>query len=235
MASKAKIEALAGTPEGSMLPTPKDSAEVRRLKAELRESGERCSRHRVRRLMKAEGIRAEIGYGTKPRHRGGPPRVVENVVNWGFSPAAPNRVWVTDITYIRTYEGWLFLAVIVDLYSRQVVGWAMQSQMTADLVLQTLVSVVWKRKPAAGLIIHSGQGSQFTSSDWLSLLKQHGMVPSMSRRGNCHDNAVAESFFSPLKQKANQATDLPDPGRGTPGCTQLNRDVLQPNPTPWFR
>jgi len=91
--------------------------------------------------------------------------MVENVVNRDFSPAAPNKVWVTDITYIRTYEGWIFLAVIVDLYSRQVVGWAMQSQMTTDLVLQALVSAVWKRKPAAGLIIHSDQGSQFTSSD----------------------------------------------------------------------
>lgn len=86
-------------------------------------------------------------------------------------------------------------------YSRQVVGWAMQSQMTSDLVLHVLVSTVWKRKPAAGLIIHSDQGSPFTSSDWLSLLKQHGMVPSMSRRGNCHDNAMAESFFSALKKE----------------------------------
>ena len=115
--------------------------------------------------MKAEGIRAEIGYGTKPRHRGGPPGAVENVVNRNFSPSAPNLVWVTDITYIRTYEGWIFLAVIVDLYSRQVVGWAMQSQMTTDLVLKALVSAVWKREPAAGLIIHSDQGSQFTSRD----------------------------------------------------------------------
>jgi len=103
--------------------------------------------------------------------------------------------------YIRTYEGWLFLAVIVDLYSRQVVGWATQPQMTIDLVLKALVSAIWKRKPAAGLIIHSDQGSQFTSSDWLSLLKQHGIVPSMSWRGNCHDNAVAESFFSALKKE----------------------------------
>lgn len=91
--------------------------------------------------------------------------------------------------------------MIVDLYSRQVIGWATQSQMTTDLVLQALVSAIWKRKPAPGLIIHSDQGSQFTSSDWLSLLKQHGIVPSMSRRGNCHDNAVAESVFSALKKE----------------------------------
>jgi putative transposase len=173
----------------------------RKITRELRETGERCSRHRVRRLMKAEGIRAGIGYGTKRRHRGGPLGVVENVVNRDFSPTAPNKVWVTDITYIRTYEGWIFLAVIVDLYSRQVVSWATQSQMTTDLVLEALVSAIWKRKPAAGLIIHSDQASQFTSSDWLSLLKQHGIVPSMSRRGNCHDNAVAKSFFSALKKE----------------------------------
>ncbi len=127
--------------------------------------------------------------------------MVENVVNRDFSPSGLNKVWVTDITYIRTYEGWLFLAVIVDLYSRQVVGWATQSQMTTDLVLGALVSAIWKRKPGPGLIIHSDQGSQFTSSDWLSLLKQHGIVPSMSRRGNCNDNAVAESFFSALKKE----------------------------------
>lgn len=172
----------------------------RKITRELRESGERCSRHRVRRLMRVDGIRAEIGYGRKPRHRGGPVGMVENVLNRDFSPSDPNKVWVTDITYIRTYEGWLFLAVIVDLYSRQVVGWATQPQMTTDLVLQALVSAIWKRKPAAGLIIHSDQGSHFTSRDWLSLLKQHGIVPSMSRRGNCHDNAVAESFFSALKK-----------------------------------
>ena len=173
----------------------------RKITRELREAGERCSRHRVRRLMKAEGIRAEIGYGTKPRHRGGPPGMVENVVNRDFSPAAPNKVWVTDITYIRTYEGWLFLAAVMDLYSRQIVGWATAPTMTSDLVLQALVAAAWRRKPGPGVLVHSDQGCQFTSSDWQSFLKAHRMVPSMSRRGNCHDNAVAESFFSVLKKE----------------------------------
>jgi len=173
----------------------------RTITRELRESGERCSRHRVRRLMRAEGIRAEIGYGRRPRHRGGPVAVVDSVLNRDFSPSDPSKVWVTDITYIRTYEGWLFLAVVVDLYSRKVVGWATQPQMTTDLVLQALVSAIWKRKPAAGSIIHSDQGNQFTSSVWLSLLKQHGIVPSISRRGNCHDIAVVESFFNALKKE----------------------------------
>ena len=123
------------------------------------------------------------------------------MLNRDFAPSAPNKVWVTDITYIRTYEGWLFLAAVMDLYSRQIIGWAMQPRMTSDLVLQALLAAVWKRKPGAGVIVHSDQGSQFTSSDWLSFLKEHRMVPSMSRRGNCHDNAVAESFFSALKKE----------------------------------
>ena len=140
-------------------------------------------------------------YGATPRHRGGPIGLVNNVLNRDFAPEAPNQVWVTDITYIRTYEGWLFLAVVVDLYSRQVVGWATAPTMTRDLVLQALLAAVWKRKPAPGVLVHSDQGSQFTSDDWQAFLKVHHMVPSMSRRGNCHDNAVAESFFSALKKE----------------------------------
>ena len=151
--------------------------------------------------MRAEGLRAQVGYGSTPRHRGGPIGLVENVLNRDFAPEAPNQVWVTDITYIRTYEGWLFLAVVMDLYSRQVVGWATAPTMTRDLVLQALLAAVWKRKPGAGVLVHSDQGSQFTSDDWQAFLKAHHMVPSMSRRGNCHDNAVAESFFSALKKE----------------------------------
>ncbi len=173
----------------------------RKVTHDLREAGETCSRHRVHRLMKDEGLRAEVGYGSKPRHRGGPIGIVDNVLDRDFAPDAPNRVWVTDITYIRTYEGWLFLAAVMDLYSRQIVGWATQPTMTSDLVLQALVAAVWKRKPPAGVMIHSDQGSQFTSSDWQSFLKAHRMVPSISRRGNCHDNAVAESFFGVLKKE----------------------------------
>ena len=116
-----------------------------------------------------------------------------NVLNRDFAPDAPNKVWVTDITYIRTYEGWLFLATVMDLYSRQIVGWATAPTMASDLVLQALVAAVWRRKPGPGVLVHSDQGSQFTGSDWQSFLKAHRMEPSISRRGNCHDNAVAES------------------------------------------
>ncbi|MBG9220464.1 MAG: IS3 family transposase [Burkholderia sp.] len=173
----------------------------RKITVDLRESGEMCSRHRVLRLMRREGLRAEVGYGSKPRYRGGPVGVVANILNREFAPDAPNRVWVTDITYIRTYEGWLYLAAVMDLYSRQIVGWATRSTMTSDLVLQALLAAVWKRKPGPGVMVHSDQGSQFTGDDWQSFLRAHHMVPSMSRRGNCHDNAVAESFFSALKKE----------------------------------
>ena len=173
----------------------------RKITLDLREAGETCSRHRVRRLMRREGLRAQVGYGSKPRYRGGPVGVVNNVLDRAFTPDAPNKVWVTDITYIRTYEGWLFLAAVMDLYSRQIVGWATRPTMTTDLVLQALLAAVWKRKPASGVLVHSDQGSQFASEDWRSFLKAHHMEPSMSRRGNCHDNAVAESFFGALKRE----------------------------------
>jgi transposase InsO family protein len=108
---------------------------------------------------------------------------------------------VTDITYIRTHEGWSYLAVAIDLFSRRVVGWSMQSRMTTDLALQALLAAVWRRKPKQEVMIHSDQGSQFTGGEWQSFLGKHNLVASMSRRGNCHDNAVAESFFQLLKRE----------------------------------
>jgi putative transposase len=169
---------------------------------ELRDEGEGCSRHRVARLMRLAGVRAQVGYGRRPRPRAGTVSAVAgNVLDRQFSPTAPDRAWVTDITYIRTHEGWLYLAVILDLYSRKVVGWAMAPTQHTDLVLQALLAAVWRRKPAPGLVLHSDQGCQFTSDPWQSFLKAHGIVCSMSRRGNCHDNAVAESFFQLLKRE----------------------------------
>jgi len=173
----------------------------RMITKDLRAMGETCSRHRIARIMKSDGIRAQVGYGSKPRPRSGPIGLVDNILDREFNPGAPNTAWVTDITYIRTYEGWLYLAVVIDLFSRQVVGWAARANIDADLVVQALLSAVWRRKPAPGLIVHSDQGSQFTSDDWQDFLKAHGLVCSMSRRGNCHDNAVAESFFGLLKRE----------------------------------
>jgi len=127
--------------------------------------------------------------------------VVDNTLNRQFNVDAPDTVWVTDITYIRTYEGFAYLAVVIDLYSRRVVGWALQNRQTTDVVLQALLMAVWRRKPKNTVLIHSDQGSQFTSMDWALFLKDHNLIHSMSRRGDCHDNAVVESFFNLLKRE----------------------------------
>lgn len=156
----------------------------RKITLDLRAAGETCSRHRVRRLKKADGLCAQVGYGRKPRHRVGPIGVVDNALNRNFAPDTPNKVWVTDITYIRTYEGWLFLAAVMDPYSRQIVGWATQPSMTRDLALQALLAAVWKRKPEPRLMLRSHQGGQFSSADGQSFLKEHHVVTSTSRRGN---------------------------------------------------
>ena len=174
----------------------------RKLHDDLRDQGETCSENRVARLASLAGIAAQIGYKRRPGRYGGKSAVVaENKLGQQFEVSAPDRVWVTDITYIKTHEGWLYLAVVIDLFSRRVVGWSAQSRMTTDLALQALLSAVWRRKPKQTVIIHSDQGSQFTSREWQSFLRQHNLDASMSRRGNCHDNAVAESFFQLLKRE----------------------------------
>ena len=174
----------------------------RKVHDDLRELGERCGKHRVYRLMRQDGLQAQVGYRKRRSGRGGKPAVVApNVLAQQFDAEAPNRVWVTDITMIRTYEGWLYLAVVVDLYSRQVVGWSMQSRMQADLVLKALLMAVWRRKPPPGVLVHSDQGSQYTGGEWKNFLNDHKLECSMSRRGNCYDNAVAESFFQLLKRE----------------------------------
>lgn len=118
-----------------------------------------------------------------------------------FDVTEPNKVWVTDITYIRTHEGWLYLAAVLDLFSRQVIGWSMGSRIDRELALNALLMAVWRRQPKQTVMVHSDQGSQFSSYDWRDFLKAHNLEQSMSRRGNCHDNAVAESFFQLLKRE----------------------------------
>lgn len=174
----------------------------RKIHADLRELGEGCGRHRVARLMRAEGLRSQTGYRRQPGRYGGKPATpAPNRLERQFNVNEPNRVWVTDITYIRTYEGWLYLAVVLDLFSRQVIGWLMKSRMSSDLAIDALLMAVWRRKPRQEVMIHSDQGSQFSSADWQSFLRANNLVSSMSRRGNCHDNAVAESFFQLLKRE----------------------------------
>lgn len=172
-----------------------------RVHRDLREDGEHCGEHHVARLMRINGLRAVRGY-KKPRYRAGKPALVApNRLEQNFSVAAPDQVWATDITYIRTFEGWLYLAVVVDLYSRIVVGWSMKPALTRELVLDALLMAVWRRRPTQPVIVHSDQGSQYGSDDVVRFCKDHGLIPSMSRRGNCFDNAVAESFFSSLKKE----------------------------------
>ncbi|WP_406539773.1 IS3 family transposase [Idiomarina loihiensis] len=173
----------------------------RKIHSDLREYGERIGINRVHRLMKLSQLKAQVGY-RKPRHRGGVSHIVTpNRLNRVFNTEQPNQAWVTDVTYIKTHEGWLYLAVVVDLFSRRVIGWSMQQRMTKELVLDALLMAIWRRKPKQKVVVHSDQGSQYTSHDWSSFLKSNNLEGSMSRRGNCHDNAVAESFFQLLKRE----------------------------------
>ncbi len=174
----------------------------RKLTLDMRDLGERCGKHRVARLLKLEGLHSQTGYRRRPGGRAGKPAVVApNHLQREFTVAQPNRSWVTDITYIRTHEGWLYLAVVVDLFSRQVVGWSMGSRIDTSLVLDALLMALWRRRPESPVTVHSDQGCQFTGHEWQTFLREHNLVSSMSRRGNCHDNAVAESFFQLLKRE----------------------------------
>ena len=118
-----------------------------------------------------------------------------------MSAATPDEAWVTVITYIRTHEGWLYLAVVLDLFSRRVIGLSMHSRITKELALDAVLMMVWRRNPQNAITVRSEQGSQYTSHEWQAFLKKHGLEGSMSRRGNCHDNAVAERFFQLLKRE----------------------------------
>lgn len=173
----------------------------RKIYSDLRDYGENCGVNRVYRLMRTAGLKAQVGY-RRPRHRGGKVSIVApNHLQRKFNVTTPNETWVTDITYIRTHEGWLYLAVVLDLFSRKVIGWSMQPRITKELAIDALLMAVWRRKPTSTVTVHSDQGVQYTSHDWQHFLQANGLKASMSRRGNCHDNAVAESFFQLLKRE----------------------------------
>ena len=174
----------------------------RKLHDDLLDQGETSCPNRIARLARLAGIKAQIGYRRRPgSYRGKPSVVVDNTLARQFDVHAPDTAWVTDITYIKTMEGFAYLAVVIDLFSRRVIGWSLQSRQTSEVVLQALHMAVWRRKPQNTVLVHSDQGSQFTSMDWASFLRHHNLVHSMSRRGNCHDNAVVESFFNLLKRE----------------------------------
>lgn len=188
----------------------------RKLHDDLVEQGESICPNRVARLTQLAGIKAQIGYKRRPGSYGGKPSVVvDNTLDRQFDVEAPDKVWVTDITYIRTQEGFAYLAVIIDLYSRRVVGWSMQSRQTTDVVLQALLMAVWRRKPKTKVLIHSDQGSQFTSMDWAAFLRAHNLEHAVQ-----HDSLLRQfGGQRPVLRDPHgrqQQKQHPGPGKGQP-------------------
>lgn len=171
---------------------------------DLREAGEKCSVHRVAKIMRENKLKAQIGYKRRYFKGGKTANVADNVLNRDFNPDAPNKTWVSDITHVRTYEGFLYVATVLDLFSRRIVGWAMGKNMDRHLVIDAIAMAKLRRQPVGEVLFHSDQGSQYGSHDCVSFLEDNNMMPSMSRRGNCHDNAVAESFFATFKKRVTQ-------------------------------
>jgi len=171
-----------------------------RITRDLREAGERCSENRVARLMRVHGVRAKRvkkwRATTQSRHA---LPVANNTLGRRFDVNAANQVWASDISYLWTDEGWMYLAVVLDLYSRAVIGFSMQAHLNAALATEALQMALWRRKPQSGLLHHSDRGVQYAAADYQRLLAEHGIECSMSRKGNCWDNACVESFFSTLK------------------------------------
>lgn len=168
----------------------------------LQEIGFCIGREKTRRLMKHMNLivkqKRKYKVTTDSSHR---LPVADNILNRDFNPEQPNQAWGTDITYVWTAEGWLYLAIVIDLYSRRVVGWCIDKRMKKSLVTRALMMAINLRKPKPGLIHHSDRGSQYASHQYQQLLKQHGIIASMSRKGNCWDNAPVERFFSSLKRE----------------------------------
>jgi len=173
---------------------------ARRMAIEIEKSGTPCGRNKAKTVMAIAGVAAKqkkkFKVTTDSRHD---LPVADNLLNREFDVTEPNRVYVGDITYIWTQQGWLSLAIVLDLFSRQVVGWSMNQRMTKDLVKDALTMAYWHRKPEPGAIFHSDRGSQYCSHEFQALLTTYQMTSSMSRKGNCWDNAAAESFFGSLK------------------------------------
>jgi transposase InsO family protein len=174
----------------------------RRMVRQLLAEGYQIGRYRVRRLMRQLGLKANMPkrfkLTTDSKHSF---PVAANILNRQFDVEAPNKVWTADISYVWTFEGWLYLAVVMDLYSRQIVGWAMDERMKKQLVLDALAMAYWQRKPPKGLLHHSDRGSQYACHEYQKQLAFCGMKPSMSRKGNCWDNAPTERFFRSLKSE----------------------------------
>jgi len=178
-------------------------AGAKRITKRLKMEGTPVGRHRVARIMRLNGWRAKAAKKfkatTNSNHK---LPVASNLLQQNFSASRPNEKWVSDITYIWTEEGWLYLAVVMDLYSRMVVGWSMSERMTSKLVIDALQMAIWRRKMPRGVIIHSDRGSQYCSHDYQKLLAENGFICSMSKRGDCYDNASMESWNHSFKVEA---------------------------------
>ena len=172
---------------------------ARRVWRDLLAEGIACGLHRIERLMRQQGLRARPRRRGLPKDQGERSIIAGNVLDRQFTADAPNLKWVADFTYIWTAEGWLYVAAVIDLFSRRVVGWSMQAEMTAQLVTDALIMAIWRRGKPDALLHHSDQGSQYTSEQFQRLMAGSGVTCSMSRSGNCWDNAAMESFFSSLK------------------------------------
>lgn len=174
---------------------------ARRVWHDVLADGVACGLHKIERLMRANALKARPRRRRLPADAGD--RVVgaiaPNILDRGFKATAPNQKWTADFTYIWTAEGWLYVAVVIDLYSRRIVGWSMRASMAAELVAEALTMALWRRGKPLALMHHSDRGSQYTSDQFQRLMAEHGVACSMSRAGNCWDNAATESFFSSLK------------------------------------
>ena len=173
-----------------------------RMLREVRARGFPASKERVERIMRENGIRARYKrrYKATTDSKHALP-VAPNVLDRDFTPSAPNQTWTADLTYVWTAEGWLYLAIVLDLFNREIVGWSIKPRMTADIVTDALTMAWFRRKPGPGLIHHSDRGSQYASHAFQEKLTEYGMICSMSRKGNCWDNATSESFFNSLKNE----------------------------------
>lgn len=173
-----------------------------RMLRELRNRGFSASKARVERLMRENNVRArhKRRYKATTDSRHNLP-VAQNLLDRNFTPSAPNQVWTSDITYLWTDEGWLYLAIVLDLFNREIVGWSLKPRMTADIVTAALTMAWFRRRPPTGLMHHSDRGSQYASHAFQSLLSEYGMTCSMSRKGNCWDNAPTESWFNSFKNE----------------------------------
>ena len=197
---------------------------ARRVWRDVLEDGFSCGLHKIERLMRKQALKA------RPRRRRLPSdagrqtagAIAPNILDRGFQATAPNQKWTADFTYIWTAEGWLYVAVVIDLYARRVVGWSMRAEMTAELVAEALIMALYRRGRPEALMHHSDRGSQYTSEQFQRLLAEHGVACSISRAGNCWDNAAIESFFPRSKSSVSRARPIAPATRQRPMCSIIS-------------